>query len=57
MTGQNDQGKRERADYSGPVDPGFDYEDLQPEPPESQRPAAEHAVKYCPTHAPSIEED
>jgi ferredoxin len=30
---------------------------LQPEPPESQRAAAELAVKYCPTHALSIEED
>ena len=30
---------------------------LQPEPPESQRAAAELAVQYCPTHALSIEED
>ena len=30
---------------------------LQPEPPESMRAAAELAVKYCPTHALSIEED
>ena len=30
---------------------------LQPEPPESARAAVELAVKYCPTHALSIEED
>ena len=30
---------------------------LQPEPPESERAAVELAVKYCPTHALSIEED
>ncbi len=30
---------------------------LQPQPPESQRAAVELAVKYCPTHALSIEED
>jgi ferredoxin len=30
---------------------------LVPEPPESRRAAAELAVKYCPTHALSIEED
>ena len=30
---------------------------LQPEPPESQRASVEQAVKYCPTHALSIEED
>ena len=30
---------------------------LQPEPAESQRTAVELAVKYCPTHALSIEED
>jgi ferredoxin len=30
---------------------------LQPEPQESMRAAAELAVKYCPTHALSIEED
>ena len=30
---------------------------LQPEPPESMRPAVELGVKYCPTHALSIEED
>jgi ferredoxin len=30
---------------------------LQPEPPESLRAAVELAVKYCPTHALSIEED
>ena len=28
-----------------------------PSPPESQRAAVELAVKYCPTHALSIEED
>jgi len=28
-----------------------------PEPPEEQRTAVELAVKYCPTHALSIEED
>ena len=27
---------------------------LEPEPPESLRPAVELAVKYCPTHALSI---
>ena len=30
---------------------------LQPEPPESERAAVALAVKYCPTHALSIEED
>jgi ferredoxin len=30
---------------------------LRPEPPESMRAAVELAVKYCPTHALSIEED
>ncbi len=30
---------------------------LQPEPPEEWRAAVELAVKYCPTHALSIEED
>jgi len=30
---------------------------LQPEPSEELRDAAELAVKYCPTHALSIEED
>ena len=30
---------------------------LQPEPPEELRGAVELAVKYCPTHALSIEED
>ena len=30
---------------------------LQPEPPESMRASVELAVKYCPTHALSIEED
>jgi sterol 14-demethylase len=30
---------------------------LQPEPPEELRPAVELAVKYCPTHALSIQED
>ena len=30
---------------------------LQPEPPDSLRAAVELAVKYCPTHALSIEED
>jgi ferredoxin len=30
---------------------------LHPEPPESLRAAVELAVKYCPTHALSIEED
>ena len=30
---------------------------LQPEPPENMRAAVELAVKYCPTHALSIEED
>ena len=30
---------------------------LVPEPPESMRAAVELAVKYCPTHALSIEED
>jgi len=30
---------------------------LAPEPPEDRRAAAELAVKYCPTHALSIEED
>jgi ferredoxin len=30
---------------------------LQPAPPETQRAAVELAVKYCPTHALSIEED
>jgi sterol 14-demethylase len=30
---------------------------LQPEPPEELRAAVELAVKYCPTHALSIEED
>jgi len=30
---------------------------LQPEPSEELRAAAELAVKYCPTHALSIEED
>jgi sterol 14-demethylase len=30
---------------------------LQPEPPESERAPVELAVKYCPTHALSIEED
>jgi ferredoxin len=28
-----------------------------PQPPEERRAAAELAVKYCPTHALSIEED
>jgi hypothetical protein len=31
MTDQNDGGKTERNDYSGPFDPGFDYEDLSKE--------------------------
>ncbi len=30
---------------------------VQPEPPEDLRPKVELAVKYCPTHALSIEED
>jgi ferredoxin len=30
---------------------------VQPEPPEELRAAVELAVKYCPTHALSIEED
>jgi ferredoxin len=30
---------------------------LQPEAPESERAVVELAVKYCPTHALSIEED
>jgi ferredoxin len=30
---------------------------LEPKPPESERAAVELAVKYCPTHALSIEED
>jgi ferredoxin len=30
---------------------------LQPEPPETERTVVELAVKYCPTHALSIEED
>ena len=30
---------------------------LQPQPPEERRAAVELAVKYCPTHALSIEED
>ena len=30
---------------------------LEPEPPEELRAAVELAVKYCPTHALSIEED
>jgi ferredoxin len=30
---------------------------LQPEPPESERAVVQLAVKYCPTHALSIEED
>jgi ferredoxin len=30
---------------------------LQPEPPETERAVVELAVKYCPTHALSIEED
>ena len=30
---------------------------LQPEPPEDRRAAVDLAVKYCPTHALSIEED
>src|ERR1700733_11839866 len=31
MTEQNDERKTERKDYSGPFDPGFDYEDLSKE--------------------------
>jgi ferredoxin len=30
---------------------------LMPNPPEARRAAVELAVKYCPTHALSIEED
>ncbi len=30
---------------------------LRPDPPETMRAAVELAVKYCPTHALSIEED
>ena len=30
---------------------------LQPEPPEELRAAVDLAVKYCPTHALSIQED